>query len=106
MSESIDTGILNREMISFHRYLATSQAFSVQVRKTSTHPEKVKTNTSKYLHLLTHGFLVKSTIRFSKEFLQHFVLGVAPLALLRIVFGTETAPFTYCLTYAGDLGDI
>jgi hypothetical protein len=61
-----DTGILNQWMIFLNGYLATFQAFSVQVEKASTHPEKVQTNTSKYLQPLAHGVSVKSTIRYSK----------------------------------------
>jgi hypothetical protein len=53
-------------MISFNRHLATSQAFSVTVEKASTYPEKVQTNTSKYLHPLPRGIPVKSIIGFSK----------------------------------------
>jgi hypothetical protein len=91
-------------MISFHRHLATSWAF--QVGKASTHSEKIQTNTSKYLHPLAHGISVKFTIRFQKEFLQHFAPGMALLALVRDCFITQTEPFTYYLTYARELGDI
>jgi hypothetical protein len=41
MSNPIDTGILNKGMISFNRHLATSRAFSVLVGKAFTYPEKV-----------------------------------------------------------------
>jgi hypothetical protein len=64
LSDPIDTGILNQGMISFNRHPATSQAFSVQVGKASTHPEKVQTNISKYLHLLVRGISVKFIIGF------------------------------------------
>jgi hypothetical protein len=63
LSDPIDTGILNQGMISLNRHLVTSQPFSVRVGKASTHPEKVQTNTRKYLHPLACGISVKSTIR-------------------------------------------
>jgi hypothetical protein len=56
-------------MISFSRHLATSQDFSVRMGKASTHPEKVQTNTNRYLHPQANGISVKSTIRFSRGIL-------------------------------------
>jgi hypothetical protein len=53
-------------MISFNRHLATSRAFSVHVGKASTHPEKVQTNTNRYLHPPMHGISLKSRIKFSR----------------------------------------
>jgi hypothetical protein len=82
LSNTIDIGIPNRGMISFNRHLDTSQAFSVQVGKVSTHSEKLQANTSKYLHHLTCGISVKSTSGFQKEFFQHFIPGVVLLALV------------------------
>jgi hypothetical protein len=104
LSNPIDTGIRNQGMISFNRHLDTSQAFSVRVRKASTHPEKVQTNTSRYLHPLAHVISVKSTIKFSKGVPPIFCTWVWPL--LGNVSGTQATSFTYCLTYAGELGDI
>jgi hypothetical protein len=52
-------------MIFFNRHLATSWAFSVQVGKAFTHPEKVQTNTSKYRGLfLAHRLHLSHTGEF------------------------------------------
>jgi hypothetical protein len=103
LSDPIDTGILNQGMISFNSHLATLWAFSVQlIRKAFTHPEKVQTNSSKYLHPLAHGISVKSTIRFSKGVPPTLNPRVALWPLLGIGFGTQTVP----LIYARELGDI
>jgi hypothetical protein len=52
------------------------------VGKTSTHPEKVQTNTSKYLHPLACSISIKPKSGFQKEFLQHFAPGVVLLSLV------------------------
>jgi hypothetical protein len=75
-------------MISFNRYLATFPAFSVQVRKASTHPEKVQTNTNRYLHPQTHGISVKSTKVFKRSSTNALHLRRCPWPLPGVVFGT------------------
>jgi hypothetical protein len=52
-------------MISFSRKKTTSWAFSVHMGKDSTHPERVQTNTNRYLFLQACSISVKSTIKFS-----------------------------------------
>jgi hypothetical protein len=53
-------------VISFSRHLTTSLVFSVYVGKASISPEKIQTNTSRYLNPQAHGISVKSTIKFSR----------------------------------------
>jgi hypothetical protein len=86
LSDLIDTGILNRGMISVSRHLATSWAFSIHVEKISTHPEKVQMNTNRYLYPRARGISGKSTIKLSKEFHQCSAPGEAPLALAGVCF--------------------
>jgi hypothetical protein len=90
-------------MISFHRYLPTSQAFSVQVENVSIHLEKVQTNTSKHLHPLAHGISVKSTLR--------FLTGVPPTFATRVAFLALVGDYYYwhmdCTSHiCRKLGDI
>jgi hypothetical protein len=69
--------------------------------KASTHPEKVQSNSNRYLHPQACGVLVKSMIRFSS--------GVPPMCggALGPCQGLFLATsFTYCLAYAGELGDM
>jgi hypothetical protein len=106
LSDPIDTGILNWGMISFYRHLATSWTFSVWVGKTSTHPEKVQTNNSTYLHPLAHDISVKSTIRFSKGVLPTLCTWGSTLGPCWTLFMSHTAALTYCLSYAGEIGVI
>jgi hypothetical protein len=108
LSDPTDTRIPIQGTISFNSHLATSWAFLFQVGKASTHAEKVEMNTNRYLHSRARGTSVKSMIKFSN--------GVPPTLCTRGgAFGScqglflvhkHITFFTYCLTYAGELGDI
>jgi hypothetical protein len=75
------------------------------VEKASTHPEKVQTNISKYLHPLAHGFSVKSTIMFSKGVPPTLCIwGGAPGLVGGCFWHTNYT--SHMLSYAGELGNI
>jgi hypothetical protein len=51
----------NHGMMSVTKIVVTVEAFLLVVRKASTHPVKVSTNTRRYLVLFTGGICVTST---------------------------------------------
>jgi hypothetical protein len=61
LSDWIKTGRLNHGMVSVTKIVVTMEAFLLVIRKASTHPVKVSTNTRRYLILFTGGICVKST---------------------------------------------
>jgi hypothetical protein len=76
------------------------------VGKTSTHPEKVQTNTSKHFHPLAYGISVKSTIRFLKSVPPTLCTWGGTLGPCWGLFLAHKLHFSHTLTYAGELGDI
>jgi hypothetical protein len=68
----MEAGRPKHRMISATKINVTVEAFLLVVGKASTHPEKVSTNTRRYLTLFTRGIGVKSTCQ--------SMAGIPPLA--------------------------